>query len=260
MQYSSTPNGSAPAAVTGGWAATGAGAGLRASAAARYATNHVLSDIDGDKARAALAVRHQQQHALAAALLWLPPRRPGRPAACAPVWLPTRSTTSPGCMPLSAASLSGSTLVTTHAVDAVGDVEVRRALPASATARPRPIGVGRWRRRRRPSLAGVVGRRPCLSGRVPILALSVFIGLPWRDDGEGRRLTRRHSGDLAGQIARIVVHRLAVDRDDDVALLEAGLGGRAARHDFGDDARPWLSLMPSEAAISGVTLWMFTPR
>ena len=65
----------------------------------------------------------------------------------------------------------------------------------------------------------------------------ICIGLPWRDDGEGRGLAGRHSGHLAGQVAG-VVHRLAVDGGDDVALLEAGLGGRTARHHFGDHARP----------------------
>ena len=65
------------------------------------------------------------------------------------------------------------------------------------------------------------------------------------------------SATLARQIA-LVFHRLAVDGDDDVALLEAGLRGRAARHDIGDDGA--LGVLDAQReAISGVTLWILTP-
>ena len=150
--------------------ATGAGAGQEAVAApSETGSNHVLSDIHGDEAGAALSRGHQQQHALAAALLALRPRRPAHRPACARSCCRSCSTTSPGCMPLSAASLSGSTLVTTTPLMTFRRVE----------------GLARFRRQRSQAQAhGVAGgdrhracacrrrwRPPCLSGRVPMVDL-----------------------------------------------------------------------------------------
>ena len=61
----------------------------------------------------------------------------------------------------------------------------------------------------------------------------ICIGLPWRMTVKVAIWPAGTAGDLAGQVGG-VFHRLAVDGGDDVALLEAGLGGRTTRHDFGD--------------------------
>ena len=57
----------------------------------------------------------------------------------------------------------------------------------------------------------------------------------------------------------MVSHRLAVELDDDVAFLDAGLGGRAVVGHPGDEGARAPRSMPSPSATSSVTSWMRTP-
>src|SRR6185312_3804161 len=108
-------------------------------------------------------------------------------ASATPVWkspgertmrLPTRSTTSPGCKPLSAASLSGSTLVMTAPTTTVSAMLKFFFDSGVSDDRPSPAALALDGASEAP--LGELEASCCPSGRVAMVAL-ICTGLPCRE-------------------------------------------------------------------------------
>ena len=168
-------------------------------------------------------------------------------------WLPTFSTTSPGCRPLSAASLEGSTLVITTPLTDSDRLKVLRASGVTAV-RPRPIAL---------AVAGIaLGVAGSLaatfsSGRAPINTL-MFLVWPWRwmvksvlEPATALPTRRTRSRESSSGLPSIAVTTSPCSKP---ALAAGPLGTTLAT------IAPFSSLRPSEEAISGVMLWISAPR
>ena len=125
-----------------------------------------------------------------------------------------------------------------HALDVVVDGEaLARLVGDRAERQAEHLGRVDRRRRRRLVLAGRPSRRqrrrPSRPRSSPTSIFSVT-RLPSRITVTSTRVAGRRVGDEARQLAH-ALHRLAVELDDDVAFLDAGLRGRAVVGEAGDE-------------------------
>src|SRR6185437_13286682 len=241
--------GSAPAAATGGMGPPppARGPGLRLSPPARYTCNPKraapdklsnpfllsLPDIDRDESRAALSSDQKQDRFVAGGARCGDFRQ--NVARIVHRLVGDREHDVARLDAFVAGVAVGVDARHQHAVDRGIDVEIAPRLRCDggkAESHRLRLAAAAQRLRAVPAVAVVVGG-DTLIGTITDLGRDVLL-FAVAKDREGRRNAGRQRRDMARQVARIL-DVAAIERDNDVALLEAGIRRGAVRHDLSDD-------------------------